>query len=149
MQVSNHLHSHVWTSHWHPEGHSWTSKGNASTDIKGPSTSHRRTQKPVRNYIPRERLWSESHFRLVFFLSLRECIFFFPRNSLSTKNISLNQLFSSLLVKPVLSRNFCQNCVRENSYNFNSVLWKFWKFTATILAQKIPSNELFTKELYS
>ena len=28
------------------------------------------------------------------------------------------------LVKPLLSRNFCKKCVRENSRNFHTVVWK-------------------------
>ena len=35
-----------------------------------------------------------------------------------------NQLFSNFfewIVKPLLSRNFCQKCVRENSCNFHTV----------------------------
>ena len=49
------------------------------------------------------------------------------RNSLSAhlKNISSNQLFILVtylvLVKPLLSRHFCQKCVRENSRNVHTV----------------------------
>ena len=46
------------------------------------------------------------------------------------KNISSNQLIN-LLVNPLLSRNFCQKCVRENSRNFHTVLRKLRKFSFT------------------
>ena len=50
------------------------------------------------------------------------------RNSDSQKIFSSNQLFRN----PLLSRNFCQKCVRENSRNFHIVICKHilshWKF---------------------
>ena len=40
------------------------------------------------------------------------------------KNNSSNHLLVTYLVKPLLSRNFYQKCVRENSRNFHTVtLW--------------------------
>ena len=44
------------------------------------------------------------------------------KNYLITKEIfrQINSLVTCL-VKPLLSRNFCQKCVRENSRNFYSV----------------------------
>ena len=44
-----------------------------------------------------------------------------------TKEIfrQINYLATYLLVKPLLSRNFCQKYVRENFRNFLTVLWKF------------------------
>jgi len=38
----------------------------------------------------------------------------------------------SYLVKPLLSRNFCQKCVRENSRNFYTTLWILRNFCITI-----------------
>ena len=53
------------------------------------------------------------------------------RNSLSQKKIfrQINYLVT-YLVNPLLSRNFCQKCVRENSLNFCTTVWKNEKFTA-------------------
>ena len=44
-----------------------------------------------------------------------------------TKNISSNQLFSAVTysVKTLLSRNFCQNCVRENFRSFSTLTHDF------------------------
>ena len=42
------------------------------------------------------------------------------------KNISSNQLISTLL-----PRNFSQKCVRENSHNFHTTVWKNEKFGIT------------------
>ena len=48
------------------------------------------------------------------------------RNSLSQKRKKNRQINSlvTYLVKPLLSRNFCQKCVRETSRNFHNVLWQ-------------------------
>ena len=45
------------------------------------------------------------------------------RNSLSSIFLSFNSLVTYLVnVKPLLSRNFCQKCVRENYRNFHTVM---------------------------
>ena len=49
---------------------------------------------------------------------------------------------ATYLVKPLISRNFCQKCVKENSRNFNT-----GNFTGNSFA-KIPSNQRLTKEFY-
>ena len=43
----------------------------------------------------------------------------------------INHLVISL-VKPLLSRNFCEKSVRENFCNFHTVVWKLRKFTSLI-----------------
>ena len=49
------------------------------------------------------------------------------RNSLSSIFLSFNSLVTYLVnVKPLLSRNFCQKCVRENYRNFHTV--EHWQF---------------------
>ena len=56
--------------------------------------------------------------------------------SLTEKKIrQINYLVISL-VKPLLSRNFCQKCVRENFRNFH-ILTQFW--------QKFRESNGFTK----
>ena len=59
------------------------------------------------------------------------------RNSLS-QNIFFRQINSlvTYLVKPLLSRNFFQKWVRENSRNFHTVVWKLINFTVTVFTQK-------------
>ena len=50
----------------------------------------------------------------------------------STNNaiFSSNRHFSDLFSKPLLSRNFCQKCVRENSFNFyNVAMWQRFSFS--------------------
>ena len=59
-------------------------------------------------------------------------------NSLSTHQKKFRQInyLVSYLVKPLLSRNFCQKCVRENSRNFHTVSLKqktfIWDWTLRI-----------------
>ena len=55
----------------------------------------------------------------------------------------INSLLTCL-VKPLLSRNFCQKCVRENSRNFHTV-WHSVEKQEIISRQKnISSNQLFS-----
>ena len=61
------------------------------------------------------------------------------RNSLSPKFFfrQINSLVT-YLVKPLLSRNFWQKCVRENSRNFHTVtVWKFKNISATKILREI------------
>ena len=72
------------------------------------------------------------------------------RNSLSPKKISSNQLFNNSfnLVKPLLSRNFCQKCVRENFRNFHTVHSEVWKKRKFTLAwQKFRESNVLSKEV--
>ena len=49
------------------------------------------------------------------------------------------------LVKPLLSRNFCQKCVRENSRNFYTVVSaQFGKTRNSLSPKNISSNHLFS-----
>ena len=50
-----------------------------------------------------------------------------------TKKIfrQINYLVIYLVVNPPLSRNYCQNCVTENSRNSHTVMWKNEKFSLT------------------
>ena len=42
----------------------------------------------------------------------------------------INSLVLNLFSKPLLSRNFCQKCVRENSFNFyNVAMWQRFSFS--------------------
>ena len=50
------------------------------------------------------------------------------------------------LVKPLLSRNFCQKCVRVNFRNFHTV-WKLRKFTLTLFWQKFRESNGFTNKI--
>ena len=52
------------------------------------------------------------------------------------------------LVKSLLSRNFCQKCVRENSRNFHTVLWKLRNFTVTIFSQKFRQLNFLLKKIF-
>ena len=74
------------------------------------------------------------------------------RNSDSQKIFSSNQLFRN----PLLSRNFCQKCVRENSRNFHIVIckhilshWKFrevnWFRTANWFHENLSKSKRFRK----
>ena len=65
------------------------------------------------------------------------------RNSPLTIFFSPNQLY---FVKPLLSRNFCQKCVRENSSTVHTV-WKLQKFSLTLFSQKFRESNGFTKEI--
>ena len=54
------------------------------------------------------------------------------------------------LVKLLLSQNFCQKCMRENSRNFHTVssmliVWKLQKFSLTHFYQKFRESNSFTK----
>ena len=61
-----------------------------------------------------------------------------------TKKI-LRQINSlvTYLVKPILSRNFCQKCVRENSRNFHTVLtvWQLQNFSTTQILREANFGE--------
>ena len=59
------------------------------------------------------------------------------RNSLSPKNISSDQLLSKLS-KPLLSRNFCQKCVREISRNFHT----YFDWVTQIIFSTLNSSTL-------
>ena len=59
------------------------------------------------------------------------------------KNISWNHLFSKML-----SRNFCQKCVKENFRNFSLTL--FWqKFRETNIFTKEVTKELISRNIFS
>ena len=68
------------------------------------------------------------------------------RYSAETNFSCFGRTLAISLVKTLLSRNFCQICVRLNRSNFHSVMQCG---TATILSQKFRQINLFTKELYS
>ena len=42
----------------------------------------------------------------------------------------------------MLSRIFCQKCMRVNFRNFHSILWKLWNFSLTLCRQKLQCRNL-------
>ena len=65
------------------------------------------------------------------------------------KNISSNRLFSNSYNKtvPLLSRNFCHKCVRENSSNFHTVIMEITEIFSDAFLTKISWKQRFHKEV--
>ena len=72
------------------------------------------------------------------------------------KKTKYRQIHSSVtyLVKPLLSRNFCQKCVRENpvictlcNVISSVTVWKLRKFTLALFWQKFRGTNVLTKEI--
>ena len=53
------------------------------------------------------------------------------------------------LVKLLLSRNFCQKCVRLNRSDFHTTVWKLRNFTAIVFSQIFRQINVLQKNFHS
>ena len=99
------------------------------------------------------RIWSLNFSKLISQVSNWYTVWKNEKFSLTKEKFRQINSLVIYLVKPLLSRNFCQKYVRENFRNFHTVIWKHEKFSITLFWQKKLKGgwgiRLFTRNIFS